>query len=351
MRLSSPLRVGLLGYGLAGRVFHAPLIAATPELELAAVVTANEDRTREVRRRHPEVVVLPSADALVDRVDELGLGLAVVATPNRFHVPLARRALEAGLAVVVDKPLAPSAAEGRALVTESERRALPLTVFHNRRLDGDLLTIRRLLSEGALGTVVRFESRWDRWRPTPSVSWREKGGADEAGGVLFDLGSHLVDQALHLFGDVAEVYGEVDRRRPGAEVDDDVFIALRHVSGVRSHLGSSSLAGLPGPRFRVLGDRAAYLKYGLDVQEERLKAGADPRDPDWSREPEEAWGMLGAEGQEHRIPTEPGGFADFYPAVAAAVLHGGPLPVDPHEAVRVLEILEEARWRGSGGAV
>jgi predicted dehydrogenase len=337
------LRVGLLGYGLGGRVFHAPLVDAAADLELAVVVTANPERAAQVRSRYPRVMVLGSAEEMFDRAGELDLALAVVATPNDSHAPLAHQALAAGLGVVVDKPMAPTAVQARSVVDDAHRRGLPLTVFQNRRLDADLLTVRRLLQDGALGRVVRFESRWDRWRPEAKSTWRERGSADEGGGLLLDLGSHLVDQAVHLFGDVVDVYGEVDALRPGVSADDDLFIALHHVSGVRSHLGATNLAGLSAPRFRVLGDRAAYVKYGMDVQEERLSQGADLTKPDWAAEPESAWGTLGTPGHERTVRTEPGGFLRFYAAVADAVLTGQPLPVEPGDAVRVLEILEQAR--------
>jgi predicted dehydrogenase len=207
------LRVGLIGYGLAGSAFHAPLIAATPGMELAAVVTANPERARQVRERYPGAVVVDSAERLWERAPDLDL--TVVATPNRTHVPLAVAALDAGLAVVVDKPLATTAEDGRRLADEARRRGLLLSVFQNRRWDGDFLTLRRLIGEGALGEVHRFESRFERWRPTPKTGWREQGDPAEAGGVLFDLGAHLIDQALVLFGPARRVYAELDRRRPG----------------------------------------------------------------------------------------------------------------------------------------
>jgi predicted dehydrogenase len=177
----------------------------------------------------------------------------VVAAPNRAHVPLARTAIDLGKAVVVDKPLALTAAEGRALVDAARARGVLLTVFQNRRWDGDLLTVRRLLTEGALGDVYRFESRFERWRPTPKPGWRESGAPEEGGGVLVDLGSHLVDQAASCSGPVSQVYAELDRRRPGVQVDDDAFVALTHASGVRSHLWMSAVAAQLGPRLRVLG--------------------------------------------------------------------------------------------------
>jgi predicted dehydrogenase len=333
------IRVGLIGYGLAGSAFHAPLIATTPGLELSAIVTANPERTAQARQRHPDARVLGSAEQLWERRD--ALELVVVASPNRTHVPLARAALAAGLPVVVDKPLAATAAEARALVDEAERSGLLLTVFQNRRWDGDFLTLRRLLAEGALGEVYRFESRFERWRPTPKPGWREQGEPEEAGGILYDLGSHLVDQALQLFGPVESLYAEVDRQRERVLVDDDTFLALTHVNGVHSHLWMSAVAARPGPRFRVLGSRAAYTKHGLDVQEHALRRGLLPG-AGWGEEPAERWGELGVEDDVRRVRTEPGAYPDFYAAVAAALRDGGRPPVDPRDAVAALELIEMA---------
>ncbi|HEX2203164.1 MAG TPA: Gfo/Idh/MocA family oxidoreductase [Longimicrobium sp.] len=345
---SGEVRVGLIGYGLAGEAFHAPLIATTPEMRLAAVVTSDAERAARVRAAYPEAAVVGSAERLWERAD--GLDLVVVASPNRTHVPLARAALGAGLPVVVDKPLAATAAEARGLVEEARRRALLLTVFQNRRWDGDFLTLRRLLAGGALGTVHRFESRFERWRPEPKGGWRERGDPAEAGGVLYDLGSHLVDQALLLFGPVREVYAEVERRRPGVETDDDAYLALSHVSGVRSHLWASLVAPDYGPRFRVLGSRAAYVKHGLDVQEAALRGGARPG-PGWGEETLERWGRVGAEEAWMPIPTERGAYPVFYAGVAASLRYGGPPPVDPMDAVAGLEVLEAARRSAAEGAV
>ncbi len=339
--MPSAARVALLGYGLAGSAFHAPFIATTPGLRLAAIVTRNDERRARALRDHPEASVLETVDEVWSNADEFDL--VVVAAPNRAHVPLARGSVEAGLPVVVDKPLAPSAAEGSALVEQAREREVMLTVFQNRRWDGDYLTLRSLLEREALGQVYRFESRVERWRPEPAGGWRERPGAEEAGGLLFDLGSHLVDQAIQLFGSVESVYAELDIRRPGAEVDDDVFVALEHVSGVHSHLWMSAVTAQKGPRFRVLGEGAAYTKHGLDVQEDALRAGRSPTEPGWGEEPREHWGMLGLDGDLREVPTAPGSYGAFYEAVAAS-LHGDALPpVDPGDAVAVLEVLEAAR--------
>jgi scyllo-inositol 2-dehydrogenase (NADP+) len=335
------LGVALLGYGLAGAVFHAPLIASVPGLRLAVVVTSNPERAARATREHPGVVVLDAAERVWERAGELDL--VVVATPNRTHAPLALAAMDAGLPVVVDKPMAVDAAEGQALVDRARARGLLLTVFQNRRWDGDLLTVRRLLDEGALGRVWRFESRFERWRPAPKTGWRETGGPEDAGGMLNDLGSHVVDQALHLFGPASLVYGELDRRRPGMRVDDDVFVALTHTSGVRSHLWMSSVAAQLGPRLRVLGDRAAYVKHGLDGQEEALRAGRRPGGPGWGEEPPDRWGLLGTEEQARPVPTEPGAYQRFYEGLVTALRDQAPPPVEPADAVAALRVLDAAR--------
>jgi predicted dehydrogenase len=336
-------RVGLIGYGLAGAAFHAPLIEAVPRLELAAIVTRDDERRAAARHSHPQAELVATAGDLWARE----LDLVVVAAPNRAHVPLARAAIDAGVAVVVDKPLAPNAAAARELVDAARAAGVLLTVFQNRRWDGDFLTARGLIDAGELGRVLRFESRFERWRPEIKEGWRELPDPDEAGGVLFDLGSHLVDQALQLFGPVRALHAEVDCRRADARVDDDSFLALEHESGVRSHLWMSAVAADLGPRLRVLGDRAAYVKHGLDPQEAALRAGGRPGGTGWGEEPEESWGRVGA-GEEWRpVRTEPGAYMRFYEGVADAIADGAPPPVDPEDAVRVLELLDEAlRRRG-----
>jgi scyllo-inositol 2-dehydrogenase (NADP+) len=340
--LEGPIRVALIGYGLAGAVFHGPLISSTPGMSLATIVTGDPERRSRASSDHPDAQLLAGVDALWQRPADHDL--VVVATPNRSHVPLGLAALEAGLPVVIDKPMAPTAEEGRRLVAEATERDLLLAVFQNRRWDGDLLTVRRLLSEDALGPIVRFESRFERWRPrVPPEAWRERGDPEEAGGLLFDLGSHLIDQAVVLFGPPRTVYAEVDRRRPSAEVDDDVFVALEHEAGVRSHLWMSVLAAIPGPRMRVLGMRAAYEKFGLDVQERALSEGARPDDPDWGREPPDRWGRLSTGDGERTVETEPGAYPEFYRGIAASLRDGTPPPVDPEDSVAVLRIIEAAR--------
>ncbi|MFF4958469.1 Gfo/Idh/MocA family oxidoreductase [Streptomyces sp. NPDC001222] len=348
----TPLRVGLVGFGLAGSVFHAPLIAATEGLALDTVVTSNPERQKEARTAYPEVRIADSADELWSRAGELDL--IVIASPNKTHIPIATAALQAGLPVVVDKPIAGTAAEARALAALAEERGLLLSVFQNRRWDNDFLTLRKLLADGELGDVWRFESRFERWRPQPKGGWRESGDPAEIGGLLYDLGSHVVDQALVLFGPAASVYAETDIRRPGAQTDDDTFIALTHTSGVRSHLYVSATTAQLGPRFRVLGSTAGYVKHGLDPQEAALREGLRPG-ADWGREPESLWGRIGAgesplTGGGSPVPTLPGDYPAYYAAVAEALRAGGPNPVTAHEAAAALDVLEAARRSAREGA-
>ena len=333
--------MGLIGFGLGGAVFQAPLIAAAPGLRLATVVTSSEERAERARREHPGIAVVASAEELWERAGEHEL--VVIATPNHTHVPLARRALELGLPTVVDKPLATTSEDAAALVDQAERRGVALTVFHNRRWDSDQRTLRRLLDQGGLGQVHRYESRFERWRPeVREDAWRETTAPAEGGGVLLDLGSHLVDQALALFGEAVNVYGEVESRR-GAVADDDAFIAITHPGGVRSHLWASSVAGARGPRLRVLGSEAAFVVEELDGQEDALLAGERPqRSAQWGAEPRERWGRLFRGDQSEPVRSEDGSWPRFYEQLSGALAGRGPLPVDPADAVAVLRVLERA---------
>ncbi len=344
----APLRAALLGYGLGGAAFHAPFIATTPGLELVVIVTGNAERQAQAARDHPRTRIISDASRVWEQKGEVDI--AVISTPNRTHVPLALSAIRAGLHVVVDKPLAPSSAEARVVANAAREHGVVLAPFQNRRWDGDFLTVRRLLADGELGEPLRFESRFERWRPVPTGSWRERGSPEDAGGLLFDLGSHLVDQALVLFGPAREVYAELERRREGVAADDDTFVALTHASGVRSHLWMSAVTAQPGPRFRLSGMRGAFTKWGLDVQEAALRAGARPGGPDWGAEPAEHWGVVRVNDIERTVPAERGDYGAFYRQLARAVRLGEPPPVEPNDAISALEVIEAAR-ESSGRAV
>ena len=332
--------MGLIGFGLGGESFHAPLIAVTPGMELATIVTSNPERRRRAASTYPRAKLCESSEQLLERPADLDL--VVVTTPNRTHVPLALAALQAGLGVVVDKPFAANVAEARQVIATARESGQFLSVYHNRRWDSEFRTLKRLLNEGAIGEVLRFESRLDRWRPLVKDVWRERAAPEEAGGLLYDLGTHLIDQALQLFGPVGQVYAELDQRRPGGVIDDDMFLALTHESGVRSHLSASIVAAQPGARMRVLGTSAAYVKQQPDQQEAHLRAGMLPNRPDWGAEPENHWGLLGVDGDVQPVRSEPGAYQQFYAEVATALREDSAPPVDPEDAVQGLEIIAAA---------
>jgi scyllo-inositol 2-dehydrogenase (NADP+) len=342
------IRVGLLGFGLAGSAFHAPMVSATPGLRLAAVVTANPKRAAAVLDRYPGVAVVPNVDDLLDRGD---IDLVIVATPNDTHVRFARLAIERGADVVVDKPVAPTAREARDLQRLADHLGRIVTVYQNRRWDTDYLTLRRLLEAGTLGHVRRFESRFEGWRPEATGGWRESGDPALAGGVLYDLGAHLIDQAVQLFGPVASVYAEMDARRAGVGADDDAFVALRHVGGVLSHLWMSKVAADAGPRMRVLGGDAAFVTYGLDPQEAALRLGGVPSDSGWGRHSDGRTASLVRGDVAEPVHLVPGDYGAFYTAVERAVRSRTAPPVAVEEAAYVLDVIAAARRSATEGAV
>jgi predicted dehydrogenase len=332
------IRTAVVGFGTGGAVFHAPFVDADAGYRLDAVVTGNPGRAADAARSYPAARVVPTTDELFAGAADLDL--VVITSPPDIHVELAHRALDAGVAVVVDKPLCVTAGEGEALVEHARRAGQLLTVFHNRRWDGDFLTLRGLLASGALGEVRRFESRFEWWKPEETKAWKAGSVPAAGGGMLYDLGPHLIDQAVQLFGPVEDVYAELTRYRPGDGADDDAFVSLRHASGTRSHLRMNGLAAQVGPRFSVLGSEGGFTKWGLDPQEAALKAGARPGAPGFGAEPESAWGRIGVDGALEPVPTRPGNYAAFYRALADALVSGGPVPVDPRDAVDVIALIE-----------
>lgn len=325
------LRVGLIGYGDAGRGIHARLLRGAGHA-VTHVVVRNPDRSAAARADWPGVVVVPDVATLLERGDELDL--VVVASPTGSHVEHALAVIAAGLPLVVDKPLAPSSAGALAVAQAAEVAGVPLTVFQNRRWDSEQLTLRALLADGALGTVHRFERRWERWRPVPKDRWKENDPV--AGGLLLDLGAHLVDSAVQLFGPPDSVYAEI--RALTTPTPDDVFLALHHPGGVVSHLTAGGLSGAPGPRTRVLGSAGAYLVTSFEGEpspfaelDESAPGGTDGH---------EGWLVHGADRVP--VPRVSGGHVDFYHAAGRWILAGGPVPVDPQDAVRTARVLEAA---------
>jgi scyllo-inositol 2-dehydrogenase (NADP+) len=340
-----PLRVALIGYGHGGAVFHAPLIAATAGLELAAIVTGSPDRSTRARHAFPDTSILASAELVWDNAADYDL--IVISTPNRSHVSLAVTALEAGLAVVVDKPLATSVVEAERLVAASRRLERLLTVFHNARWASTFLTTREVIASGLLGRITRYEARMDRYRPQPRRgAWRELPEPNEGGGLLLDLGTHLIDQAVQLFGWPRRVYAEVEHRRPGSQVDDDTFVALEF-DELRAHLWMSYVARLPGPAVRLHGLNGSFEKFAADPQEQALSGGQRPGEPTWGQEAPEQWGRLSANVAglhlDGRVESQPGAYQLFYASLRDALHSGGAPPVDPTDAIGVLRVIEAAR--------
>jgi predicted dehydrogenase len=339
--LLPPVRFGLVGYGFGGRYFHAPLLGAAPECDLLGVVTSSAERRALVEEDFPGRATFGSLEELA----AAGAEAVAISTPAATHSELTDRALELGLAVVCDKPFALDAAAATRSVELAERLGLPLSPYQNRRWDSDFLTVRRLMADGTLGDVVRFESRFERLAP-------DVGPGAAGGGTLLDFGSHLVDQALVLLGPVASVYAEWRLRESG--LDDDVFVALTHANGSRSHLWGSWSQGAPGPRFRVTGTAGSYVNRTLmDIQEDLLLAGQTPATlgAEWGTEPAERWGRVhrGLDGET--VPTENGAWDTFYPAFARAVRGAGPVPVAAGDAVAGLTALDAARRSATEGVV
>jgi predicted dehydrogenase len=343
-----PVRIGLVGYGKGGRFFHAPLIFGSAGCGLAGVVTRSAERRGELERDYPGT---PAYDDLA-QLAAAGVDAVVISTPADTHVPLSLQALSLGLPVVCDKPFALQSAAARQVVEAAERAGLPLTVYQNRRFDADLLTVQAVIGSGELGQVNRFESRIEQYAPPDGIP-------ASGGGILFDLGAHIVDQALLLFGPVTSVYAELDDAGgvvggTGGGVAGRFFIAAHHAGGVVSHLvGDLLLHGAPGNRFRVFGTRGSYDVDDFDGQADELMAGGSPAasGPDWGVVPPEHWGSLHRDRTTRPWPSERGDWTVFYSSFACAVRGLGAVPVDPGDAVAGLEVLEAAQRGAATGQV
>ena len=332
------IRVGLVGFGLAGRVFHAPVISAVEGLELAAVAERN---SHEAEKAYPAIVTYASLEAMLA---DTSIELIVVATPNTSHASLAQQALEAGRHVVVDKPTAITSAEIAALIQISKDAGRFLIPFHNRRWDSDFQTLRKLLHEQTLGRVVSFESTFDRWRQLPRTGlWRESGGPGS--GMLLDLGTHLADQALQLFGLPEAVSAEVRCERDGA-VSNDAFTVRLSYPGLVATLGATCLASLPRPRYTVRGTEGNFVKMGLDPQEARLKENPESAKHEWDEQPESAWGTVAVPADDkpniRTVQPVASAYRLHYAGVRDAILGKAEPPVKAIDAWRTARVLEWA---------
>jgi predicted dehydrogenase len=336
------MRIGLVGYGKGGRYFHAPLIASLPGATFVGVVTRSPERRRELAQDHPKVAAF---DTLAELVAS-GIDAVVISTPLASRRALILEAIGLGVAVVSDKPFASDAAQARELVQTAEQKGVLLSVYQNRRWDSDFLTVRKLIDNGVLGDIRRFESRVERYSPK-SV------GKVSGGGMLRDLGSHLVDQALLLFGPVSRVYAELDFATQDTLLDHSFFVSLTHASGVVSHLWGSCLQNCPGPRFRVSGSAGCYSVEGLDGQEAASLAGLSPKSEgdSWGVEEHRRWGWFEQGAQRERIPSERGCWDAFYRQLQDAVEGSGANPVDPRDAVASAVVLDAARLSAEQGRV
>lgn len=326
-------RVGLAGFGSAGRGIHAPLLQQAG-MTIAAVSTSDPRRAEQVRADVPDARVVADLEALLGLP---GLDLIVLATPSGLHAVQARQCIDARVAVVVDKPLATDAAQAFEVVAAARAAGVPLTVFQNRRFDAEHVAARETVRSGQLGEVFRHEFRWERWRPTPKDRWRENASAAEGGGILLDLHSHMVDAAVDLFGPIATVYAEVAARTTSAE--DDAFLACRHTSGVLSHLAATSVSAAPGPRVRILGRAGAFLLNQFEDD------GADIY-PDLAHTGPQQCGWVYLGTQRAAVPRPAAGQVDFYRRVKEALGAPSPaaaMPVDPYDAVHTLAVIDAAR--------
>lgn len=332
--MRTELNVALLGYGLAGRVFHAPLVSATPGLRLHTVVSSDPAR---VAAGHPQARVLPDP---MQAFADPDIDLVVVATPNHTHAPLALAALAAGKHVVVDKPFALDAAEAGAMIAAAARARRVLSAFHNRRWDADFLALRALLEAGALGEVAELHSHFDRFRPQVPDRWRDREGP--GAGLWYDLGPHLADQALQLFGPPLAVWADLGMQRPGATAVDWFHVQLRYPR-LRVLLHAGSLVPGHGLRFAVHGSGGSWLKHGLDPQEDALRAGGVPGAAGWGRDPRPGTLLRVDEGggvREAPSPAPAGDYPAYYAALRRAILDGGPPPVPAEEALLAMRVIE-----------
>jgi predicted dehydrogenase len=322
---------------LAGRVFHGPLLKGCG-FEVASILTSNSERVAQAKSDFPEAQIFSDLDAFLDS----GLDLAVIASSNVAHLPQTRAALERQIPTVVDKPMGRTVAEVQEMIELSEKENTLLTTFFNRRWDSDSLTIKKLLISGELGQPFRFDGRFERFRPERNLaSWRENLSPEEGGGLLLDLQSHLISTALDYFGPAQVVSASVRSIRGGA--DDDVTVVLRHESGVDSYLAASAVSGAPGPRVRLLGSKGALVINELDPQEDALRAGEIPFGGAWERPMASAAAIHKDEKITFFVDSVSGNYAAFYTLVKAAIESGSAPPVSLADALRVAEIIEEAR--------
>ena len=341
---NQPIQTALVAFGLSGRSFHAPFLAHNPDFQLKKVV---ERHAAESAKVYPQVQVSRSLDEVLE---DDSIELVVITTPNAYHYSMAKQAIEAGKHVVLEKPFTVTTEEARQLIQSAMERKRMLTVYHNRRWDGDFKTLQALLREEILGTLVEFESHYDRFRPFLKGSWKEE--AEAGGGILYDLAPHLVDQALVLFGLPQSIYADIRQQRPTSKIDDSFDLFLDYGS-LKVNLRAGMLARSTRPRFHAKGTAGSFLKYAMDPQEAVLRAGGAIGGEGWGVEEEEDWGELHTDWKgltfKGKVETMVGNYQGFYENIAAHLRKEAPLEVKPEQALQVMEVLEVARKSAEEG--
>ena len=343
------IRTGIIGYGLSGRVFHAPFIDVVDGFELTKISTTNPSGIEMIKKRYPDTEIVSGASEIIN--DE-NIDLVIITSPNTVHFSQAKEALLAGKHVVIEKPFTNTSAEADELIELSKRRGKILTAYHNRRFVSDTKTVKKIFASGLLGDIVDFESHFDRYRPEPRPLgyWREE--ALPGSGIFYDLGSHLIDQALHFFGLPESITAHISSQRPWAKADDCFDVKL-HYPTLTATLKSTMLAKIPGPTFQIHGTKGSFVKYGLDVQEDNLNKGLIPNTPDWGKEPENIWGKLVTEYEgvkmEAIVESENGDYRDYFINLRDTIHGKSELAVKPKEARNVIRVIELAFQRSKEG--
>ncbi|TZF81503.1 oxidoreductase [Pedobacter sp. BS3] len=335
------IQVGLIGFGMAGRVFHAPIISSVPGFNLHSVTTSKPESAEIIRQKYPQATIKTRAEEVFA---DAAIDLVVIATPTHSHFELAQKALAAGKHVLVDKPFTVTSQQAEELIQLAQAQDKLLTVFQNRRWDSDFKTVKKVIESGLLGQLVELEVHFDRFRNyIKGGTWKEE-DVDGAG-TLYDLGVHLVDQAVTLFGNPQAVTADIRAQRPQSRVIDN-FEMILHYPQLKVTLKSGYLVKQPGPHFILLGDKGSFVKQGMDVQEEQLNNGMTPLEPGFGKEPEELWGTISTEYEgleiNGKITSEIGSYIDLYKNIAGVINNGESLIVTPQQAKTNIRIIELA---------
>lgn len=340
--MSTNIRTAIIGYGLSGRVFHAPFIDVAEGYDLTKISTSRPESIAMIEERYPVTAVVPDGKSIIDDPE---IDLVIVTSPNTDHFRWSREALLAGKHVVVEKPFTVNVEEADELIEIAQRQQKILTVYHNRRFTSDTRTVKKLLESGLLGDIVDYESHFDRYRinPRPNGAWREQ--SLPGSGIFYDLGSHLIDQALWFFGMPQAVTAEINNQRSWALTDDHFDLRL-HYATFTATLKSGMICRIPGPTYMLHGTNGSFVKYGLDIQEATLDGGAIPQGKDWGKEPESIWGSIDAEYKgvkiKGKLESEQGDYRDYFINLRDTINGKAEIAVKPEEARNVMRIIEIA---------